>query len=435
MEFWQKDKECIDRKVLKEIQLEQLQKLINRLYSDVPFYRQKMLDTGIKPEDIRSLDDVRYLPFTEKQDLRDNYPFGLFAVPKEEIIRFHASSGTTGKPTVAAYTKRDLDNWADIMARDLSCAGINKSSVVQVSYGYGLFTGGLGMHYGVERLGATVIPASGGNTARQIQLIKDFNVTTICCTPSYALNLADYINEHGINIKDFSLRTGIFGAEPWTDHMRNEIENQLHIKAHDIYGLTEIMGPGVAMECEFNQGLHIWEDAFYPEIVDEKGQVLPDGEEGELVITTLQKEAMPLLRYRTHDITRLIAQPCPCGRTHRKIEKVKMRTDDMLIVRGVNVFPSQAETLLMHIEGIRPQFRLTVDRVKNLDTLLVEVELDNRLIGDTVKDLENLRNKVAKTLSEGLLVRCDVKLLPTGSLTQGENKFQRIVDLRKAREL
>ncbi len=435
MVFWQKDKECIDRDALKDLQLKRLQKLVHRLYSNVPFYRQKMNNLGVKPDDVRSLSDIQYMPFTGKKDLRDNYPFGLFAVPREEIIRFHASSGTTGKPTVAAYTKNDLDNWADIMARDLSCAGIDKKSIVQVSYGYGLFTGGLGMHYGVERLGASVVPASGGNTARQVQLMKDFNVTAICCTPSYALNLADYINEHGFKIEDFSLLTGIFGAEPWTDHMRSEIEKSLCIKAHDIYGLTEIMGPGVAMECEFKHGLHIWEDAFYPEIVDENGKVLPDGEEGELVITTLQKEAMPLLRYRTHDITRLISEPCPCGRTHRKIEKVKMRTDDMLVVRGVNVFPSQAETLLTHIEGIRPQFRLIVDRVKNLDTLLVEVELDNRLIGDTVKDLENLRNKVAKALSEGLLVRCEVKLLPTGSLKQGENKFQRVVDLRKTRQL
>ncbi|MDO5022880.1 MAG: phenylacetate--CoA ligase, partial [Eubacteriales bacterium] len=431
MTFWQKETECIDRNILKEKQLENLKQLVKKLYDTVPFYRQKIKESGISPEDIHSLSDIKHLPFTDKKDLRDNYPFGLFAVPKEDIIRLHASSGTTGKPTVAAYTKKDLENWADLMARNLCCAGADKNSIVQVAYGYGLFTGGLGMHYGVERLGAYVIPASGGNTARQVQLMKDFKVTTICCTPSYALNLADYIRENGFSLEDFSVKTGIFGAEPWTDNMRAEIENQLNIKAHDIYGLTEIMGPGVAMECAFQQGLHIWEDAFYPEIIDADGNVLPDGEVGELVITTLQKEAMPLLRYRTHDITRLIAEPCPCGRTHRKIEKVKMRTDDMLVIRGVNVFPSQAETLLMNIEGIRPQFRMVVDRVKNLDTLLIEVELDNKLIGDTVKDLENLRNKVAKTLSEGLLVRCAVKLLPTGSLVQGENKFKRIVDLRK----
>lgn len=433
MSYWQHDIECISRDALKELQLEKLRKTVSKVYESVPFYREILKSRGLVPQDIRSLDDISLLPFTEKDDLRDNYPFGFFAVGQESIIRIHASSGTTGKPTVSGYTARDISRWADLMARNLSCAGLSRSSVVHVAYGYGLFTGGLGVHYGVEKLGASVIPASGGNTARQVQLMRDFHATALCCTPSYALNLADHMSQNGYAADDFKLKVGIFGAEPWADGMRKHIEESLNIKALDIYGLTEIMGPGVAMECPEQNGLHIWEDAFYPEIVDENGNPLPDGEEGELVITTIDKEGMPLLRYRTHDITSLVSEPCACGRTHRKIKRVKMRTDDMLVIRGVNVYPSQVEFVLAQIEGIRPQFRLVVDRVDNLDTLLVEVELDNKLIGDTVKDLERLQGEAKRKLSEGLLLRCDVKLMPTGSLTRGEVKAKRIMDLRDKR--
>ncbi len=432
--MWDKTVETASRDELRAIQNKKLQALVRRVYAHVPFYRGKMQALGIEPGDIRTVDDVRFLPFTEKSDLRENYPFGLFAVPQEEIVRVHASSGTTGKPTVAGYTAGDISLWADLVARSLTVAGVTRSSIVHVAYGYGLFTGGLGAHYGVERIGASVIPASGGNTERQLTLLQDFKATTLLCTPSYALNLAESIEKHGIPHENFCLSSGVFGAEPWTDGMRKKIEEMLGIKALDIYGLTEIMGPGVAMECPANSGLHIWEDCFYPEVVDENGVPLPEGREGELVFTTLSKEGMPLLRYRTHDITVLDDTSCACGRTHARMKRVKARTDDMLIIRGVNVFPSQIEYILMQIKGIMPVYQIIVDRVHHMDTIEVQVELDRTLIGDTVRDIENLKNQIAHQLSVGLLIRADVKLCQPGSLPRGDGKAKRVIDLRSEKE-
>lgn len=432
--MWNKAIETASRDELRSIQNQKLQSLVKRVYEHVPFYHQKMKAMGIEPGDIKTVDDVRFLPFTEKRDLRENYPFGFFAVPQEEIVRVHASSGTTGKPTVAGYTAGDISLWADLVARSLTVAGVTRSSVVHVAYGYGLFTGGLGAHYGVERVGASVIPVSGGNTERQLTLLQDFKATTLLCTPSYALNLAEAMRKHGIPRENFYLKSGVFGAEPWTDGMRAKIEEMLGIKALDIYGLTEIMGPGVAMECFANKGLHIWEDCFYPEVVDAQGTPLPMGQEGELVFTTLSKEGMPLLRYRTHDITSLDDSPCACGRTHVRMKRVKARTDDMLIIRGVNVFPSQIEYVLMQIKGIMPVYRIIVDRVNNLDTIEVQVELDRTLIGDTVRDLENLKLQVAHQLNVGLLIRADVKLCQPGTLPREGEKSKRVIDLRREKE-
>lgn len=433
--IWDKAAETASRDELRARQNERLRTLVRRVYERVPFYKSRMRAIGIEPGDIKTVDDVRFLPFTEKSDLRENYPFGLFAVPQEEIVRVHASSGTTGKPTVAGYTAADISLWADLMARSLTAAGVTRSSVVHVAYGYGLFTGGLGAHYGVERVGASVIPVSGGNTERQLTLLQDFKATTLLCTPSYALSLAEAIQKHGIPRENFSLQNGVFGAEPWTDGMRRKIEEMLGIKALDIYGLTEIMGPGVAMECPENNGLHIWEDCFYPEVVDENGAPLPYGQEGELVFTTLCKEGMPLLRYRTHDITALDGTPCACGRTHVRMKRVKARSDDMLIIRGVNVFPSQIEYILMQIKGIMPVYQIIVDRVEHMDTIEVQVELDRTLIGDTVRDLENLKNRIAHQLNVGLLIRADVKLCQPGTLPRGDGKAKRVIDRRQEKDM
>jgi len=352
--YWEEEIETLPRVGLESIQLRRLKHLVARMYKTVKPYRRKMDEAGVKPEDIQSLDDLRKLPFTAKEDLRNNYPFGLFTVPMEEVVRVHASSGTTGKPTVVGYTSKDIDTWAGIMARALCCAGATKEDMVQNAYGYGLFTGGLGAHYGIERLGATVIPVSGGNSKRQINIMKDFRSTVLLSTPSYALNLADAMDSMDIAPASLSLRVGIFGAEPWSENMREEVEKKLNLKAVDIYGLSEVMGPGVAQEClQADRGMHIFEDHFLPEIIDpDSGEVLPPGEQGELVFTTLTKEAFPLIRYRTKDISRLIYDQCECGRTLVRMEKVTGRTDDMLIIRGVNVFPSQVEHVLMGIEGV-----------------------------------------------------------------------------------
>ena len=412
-------------------QSRELKRVVQRVYENVPFYRKKMDALGVKPEDIHEAEDVRLLPFTEKSDLRDNYPFGLFAVPQEEIVRVHASSGTTGKPTVAGYTREDLDTWAELMARSMSSAGISKKSVVHIAYGYGLFTGGLGAHYGAERIGATVIPVSGGNTQRQLMLLRDFGATALACTPSYAMNLADAMEREGMDVSQLKLESGVFGAEPWSEHMRDQLEKRLHIRAHDIYGLTEMMGPGVAIDCCARNGLHVWEDHFLPEIIDEDLHPLPYGTEGELVITTLTKQGMPLLRYRTHDLSSLDAAPCPCGRTHVRMRRVKARTDDMLIIRGVNVFPSQIEHSLLKIQGIAPQYQIVVDRKGSLDTIEVQVELDRTLIGDTIRDLEALSARVAAQLASDVLISCKVKLCQPGSLPRSEGKAKRVIDLRK----
>ena len=430
--YWNESVEKISRDALRELQNERLRSLVERVYRSVPFYREKMDALGVKPQDIRTVEDIRFLPFTTKQDLRDNYPFGLFAAPKEEIVRIHASSGTTGKPTVAGYTKNDLDNWAEMLARGLTGAGLDKRSTIHISYGYGLFTGGLGAHYGAEKIGAAVVPASGGNTQRQMMLLKDFQADAIMSTPSYALNIADSYLAGGGDIRDLSLKVGIFGAEPWTDEMRVQIEQKLGIEAYDVYGLTEMMGPGVAIECPEHQGLHIWEDHFYPEIIGADDQPLGYDQEGELVFTTLTKEGMPLLRYKTHDISCLTLSPCPCGRTHVRMRRVSARTDDMLIIRGVNVFPSQIEHTLLHIPGLSPHYQIIVDRSGTLDTIEVQVELNSSvLVGDTVRELETLRARAEAQLAADVLVHMKVKLCMPGSLPRYEGKAKHVIDYRK----
>ncbi len=425
--------ETMPREALEALQLKRLQDVVERVYNLVPFYKKKLDEAKVKPEDIKTLDDLKRLPFTTKQDLRDNYPFGMFTVPLEQVVRVHASSGTTGKPTVVGYSKRDIDMWSELMARSFSAAGVGKGDIIQNAYGYGLFTGGLGAHYGGEKLGATVIPISGGNTKKQIMIMKDFGSTVLTATPSYTLYIAEVIRDMGINKDELKLRVGILGAEPWSEEMRNMIEEKLGIDAIDIYGLSEILGPGVAIECrEAKHGLHIWEDAFIPEIIDpETGEVLPDGEEGELVITTIKKDAMPLLRYRTRDITRIIKEPCICGRTHRRIERIKGRSDDMLIIRGVNIFPSQIESLLMETEGVEPHYQLIVDRVNNLDTLEVKVEVSDKIFSDEIKHLQNLQRQIEKDIKDLFGISVKVTLAEPKSLQRFEGKAKRVIDKRK----
>ncbi|MGI6113435.1 MAG: phenylacetate--CoA ligase family protein [Mahellales bacterium] len=431
MLYWNKSYECIDRQELDRLKKEKLIKTVSQVYYNVPYYRDLMQQRGLKPEDITELDDLKKLPFTSKQDLRDNYPYGLFAVPLSEIVRIHASSGTTGKPTVVGYTRNDITSWSELMARALTCGGTTKHSVIQIAYGYGLFTGGLGVHYGAERLGASVIPISGGNTKRQIMLMKDFGTTVLACTPSYALYLAETMEEMDIKPGQLRLRYGIFGAEPWTDNMRREIETRLGISAIDIYGLSEVTGPGVACECQYKDGLHIFEDHFIPEIIDpDTGEVLPHGSEGELVITTIEKEGIPVIRYRTKDITSLIEEPCRCGRTHIRMKKVVGRTDDMLIIRGVNVFPSQIESILVDIGDTQPHYQLVVNREGNLDTLQVLVEVSQSLFSDEVRRLEDLNRKIAHEIQSVLGINVTVKLVEPKTLERGSGKAKRVVDNR-----
>jgi phenylacetate-CoA ligase len=426
------DMETLPREDLEKLQLKRLQSLVERVYHNVPFYRKKLDERGITPGGIRSLADLSRLPFTEKQDLRNNYPFGMFAVPKENVVRIHASSGTTGKATVVGYTKRDVSNWADLMARSFMAAGANRGDVVHNAYGYGLFTGGLGAHYGAERLGATIVPVSGGATKRQVLLLRDFGPTVICCTPSYMLFLAEASAEAGIDIRDLPLRIGIFGAEPWTEEMRKDIESRLGIKAIDIYGLSEVMGPGVGIEChEAQDGLHIFEDHFLPEIIDpQTGEVLPPGSVGELVLTTLTKEAQPLIRYRTRDITSINYVPCKCGRTHCRIHRLMGRSDDMLIIRGVNVFPSQIEAIILETEGTAPHYQLIVNREGNLDTLEIQVEVDEASFSDEIKNLQRMEKKIANSIKEFLGVTASVKLVEPKSIQRSEGKAKRIIDMR-----
>jgi len=390
---------------------------------------QKM---GLLPADIKGLEDLHRLPFTTKQDLRDNYPFGLFAVPMSEIVRVHASSGTTGQPTVVGYTRRDIGIWAEVVARTLACSGAGRDDVVQISYGYGLFTGGLGIHYGTEKLGATVIPISGGNTAKQIQLMRDFGSTVIACTPSYALYLAEALEDMDVNVKELKLRVGIFGAEPWTENMRKEIEEKLNIRAIDIYGLSEVIGPGVSTECEKQAGLHIFEDHFFPEIIDpESGDVLPPGSHGELVFTTLTKEGLPLLRYRTRDLTHLNYQTCECGRTMVRMAKCTGRSDDMLIIRGVNIFPSQIESVLLEMSETKPHYLLIVDRVNNLDILQVLVEVDNHFFSDEIRKLESLTQRIKNSLESTLGISVQVKLVEPKTIERSQGKAKRVIDKRQ----
>jgi len=431
--YFNEEFETLPRPALEALQLKRLKDVVERVYASVPFYRQSLDKAGIRPADVTSLQDLQRLPFTTKQDMRDSYPYGLFAVPMEEIVRIHASSGTTGKPTVVGYTKRDIENWADLMARTLVTAGAHKGDIIHNAYGYGLFTGGLGVHNGAERLGASVIPISGGNTMRQLMIMQDFGSTVLTCTPSYSLFMAEEAKEAGIDFSKLKLRIGIFGAEPWSDAMRAEIEDKLNLTALDIYGLSEIMGPGVAMECfEGKNGLHIWEDHFIPEIINpETGQRVKDGERGELVITTITKQGIPLIRYRTRDISSLNYEQCVCGRTHARLARMSGRSDDMLIIRGVNVFPSQIESILVRIEGVEPHYLLVVDRKDNLDTLEVQVEVDERIFSDEIKVLQSLARQIEKEIKDMLGVTCTVKLVEPKTIQRSEGKSKRVMDNRK----
>ncbi len=434
MKYFNEKFETMPRENLKDLQSERLVDVVKRVYENVPYYRAKMDAVNVKPEDIKSIDDISKLPYTTKKDLRANYPFGLFAVPKKEIVRVHASSGTTGKLTVVGYTKRDLDDWAECVARSLVMAGCTDEDMVHVSYGYGLFTGGLGIHYGIEKLGATAVPVSTGNTMRQLMLMRDFGATTLCCTPSYAIFLAEEIEKQGLDLNDFSLKRGIFGAEPWSNEMKETIEKKLHIKAHDIYGLSEISGPGVAMGCGDSFGLHVMEDFFYPEIIDtETLQPVEDGVGGELVFTTLNKQGIPLIRYRTRDLSELTHEVCPhCGRTLARMKRIVGRSDDMLIIRGVNVFPSQIETVLLGVsEVIGSHYKIVVDRVGTLDTMEVQVEMTEELFSDEIKSLEKVKMKIAHDMQSMLGISAKITLVSPNSLPLSEGKTTRIEDKRK----
>ncbi len=417
---------------LRELQLRRLQAIVNLAYGNVALYRERMDAAHVRPSDITSLEAIRSLPFTVKTDLRDTYPFGLFARPMHEIVRLHASSGTTGKPIVVAYTQEDLDVWTNAMVRTFAACGIHQGDIIQNAYGYGLFTGGLGAHYGAEALGATVIPISGGNTERQIMVMKDFGVSAICCTPSYFLHLADRAETMGVNIRELPLRAGIFGAEPWTEAMRARIEADTGVKAYDIYGLSEITGPGVASECHAQSGLHIFEDHFYPEIIDpDTGDPLPDGQEGELVLTTLSKRAMPMLRYRTRDITTIMCEPCACGRTVRRIRRIGRRSDDMFIIRGVNVFPSQIEVALLEVEGTMPHYHIILSRKNGLDEMEVQVEVTPDVFSDKIRALEDLQAKLAYAVEHTVGIRASIRLVEPHSLQRSEGKAKRVTDNRQ----
>jgi len=416
---------------LRSLQLKRLQAVVTRTWEQVKLFRSRMDESGLRPEDIGSLEDIAKLPFTQKSDLRDNYPFGLFASPMKEVVRLHASSGTTGKPIVVAYTQEDVAVWTSVLVRCLAGCGLHRGDIIQVAYGYGLFTGGLGAHYGAEGLGATVVPTSGGHADRQIMLMKDFGVTAMCCTPTYFLHLIDRATELGVDMKDLPLRAGVFGAEPWTESMRKHIEEGSSIEAFDIFGLSEIIGPGVGCECRRHEGLHIFEDHFYPEIVDpESGASLPDGTEGELVLTTLSKQAMPMIRYRTHDITMILPGTCSCGRSMRRIGRIGRRSDDMMIIRGVNVFPSQIETALLQNEGTLPHYQILLTRVQGLDQLEVQVEVTPQMFNDKVGALHELHAKLQNSLDRVLGIRVRVSLVEAHSLERSEGKARRVIDRR-----
>ena len=425
--------ETLPREALEALQLKRLQQVAERVYHTVGFYKRAFDEAGVYPDDIKRLDDIKKLPFTTKQDLRDNYPFGLFSVPMSNIVRLHASSGTTGKATVVGYTRRDIETWSRLMARSFVAAGLTKNDIIHNAYGYGLFTGGLGAHYGAEMLGASVIPMSGGNTKRQLMILQDFGPTAICCTPSYVLYLAEQGEEMGIDMKSLKLRVGILGAEPWSEGMRDEIEDRLGIKALNIYGLSEVIGPGVSMECvEGRNGLHVFEDHFIVETINpETGETVPNGEEGELVFTALTKEAFPLIRYRTGDMSRLMKEPCRCGRTLARMARISGRSDDMLIIRGVNVFPSQIENILLGIEGLEPHYELIVDRDGKLDTLEIRVEVSETSFSDEVRTLQKLEKRISKDVKDYLGVSAAVKLVEPKSLQRFEGKAQRVIDKRK----
>ncbi len=429
--IWNEHHECMSRQDRTRLQDERLIEMVERVYYNVPFYRKKMQTMGIEPGDITGIKDLNKLPFTTKDDLRDNYPFGLFASPMEDVVRLHASSGTTGKPTVVGYTRKDIALFSEVVARSLTAAGVKRHDMIQNAYGYGLFTGGLGVHYGAERIGATVVPISAGNTKKQVQLLQDMGTTAMALTPSYALYLAETLEEMNIDPKSLPLKIGIFGAEPWTEGMREEIEKRLDIKAIDIYGLSEIIGPGVSIECQEQKGLHIFEDHFIPEIIDPRTlETLDAGEEGELVFTTVTKEALPLLRYRTRDLTTLDYSPCACGRTLVRMKKCTGRSDDMMIIRGINVFPSQIESVLLELNETKPHYLLIVDRENNLDTLEVQVEVDDKVFSDEIRKLEQIKGKIKSALDSTLSISVKVTLVEPKTLRRSEGKAKRVIDKR-----
>ena len=423
--------ECMSRQDMKKLQSERLVKLVKYVYDNVEFYRNRMDEYGVKPEDIHSIDDITKLPYTTKNDLRDTYPFGLFASPKSDIVRIHASSGTTGKATVVCYTQNDIDAWSECVARCMSMADVTRDDIIQIAYGYGLFTGGLGAHYGAEKLGAMVVPMSTGNSKKLTTMMVDFGATAIACTPSYLLHLSEVLRDEGL-LDKIKLKSAICGAEPWTEKMRNEIESRLNITAHDIYGLSEIMGPGVACDCKHHAGLHICEDYFYPEIIDPKTlEPVADGETGELVFTTLTKEGIPLIRYRTKDLTSITHEKCECGRTSARISRFKGRSDDMLIIRGVNVFPSQVEAALVDVEEVTPHYMMIVDRANNLDTLEIQVEVDVKYYTDEIRGIEKLTKKIAGVIQSALGISAKIKLMGPNSLPRSEGKAVHVIDNRK----
>ena len=429
--IWNEAKECMSRDEMSVLQGKRLVKTVNRVYHNVPFYRKKMQELGLEPGDIKGIEDLHKLPFTTKDDLRDNYPLELAAAPREQLVRIHASSGTTGKPIVVPYTRKDLDMWAECVARILSMADVGREDVVQVSYGYGLFTGGLGAHCGAENIGALVVPTSSGNTKRQMMMLVDMGVTCICCTPSYLMYLTESLEEAGL-IDKIKLRCSFCGAEPWTEEMRQEINRRLHIDAHDIYGLTEIVGPGVAGDCNFHKGLHICEDHFLPEIIDPNTkEQLGEGQLGELVFTTITKEGMPFLRYRTKDLTSIDYGKCECGRTTARISRFKGRADDMLIIRGVNVFPSQVETALLEMGEASPNYLMVVDRVGSHDTLEVQVEVDERFFSDAIREYDGLKKRIGHVLKQALGLQVEVKLVEPKTIQRSEGKAKRVIDKRK----
>ncbi len=429
--IWNKHKECMSRDEMHNLQSKRLQKLVALVYRNVPFYREKMQAMDLSPADIETIEDIVKLPFTTKQDLRDNYPYGLQAAAPSEIVRVHASSGTTGNATIVGYTRRDLEVWAEGMARALTAFGVRKGDTFSVSYGYGLFTGGLGAHYGVERIGAAVVPASTGNTEKHLKLIKDLGVSGIACTPSYALYLAETMERMGIKKEDLNLRIGAFGAEPWTENMRQEIQQRLGVKGFNLYGLSEVCGPGVSYECEAQNGSHICEDHFYPEIINpETLQPLPLGETGELVFTTLTKEGMPLLRYRTRDLSMLMGGTCSCGRTSVRMGKVMGRSDDMLIIRGINVFPSQVESVILSMAEFEPRYMIVVDRKNNLDTMQVQVEVRKNFFNDDIGQMFQMRKALADKLKSVISIKADVKLMEPGSIERSQGKSVRVIDKR-----
>ncbi len=436
--IWNRQVECLSRDEVESLQTSALQQLLQRVYESVPLYKKRFDEAGFKPEQLRTLADLKNVPFTRKSDLRDNYPFGLFAIPKDKIRRLHASSGTKGKPTVVGYSDTDLSNWKEVCARSLAAAGARPGDVIHNAYGYGLFTGGLGMHYGAEHLGATVVPASGGRTQQQIMLLQDFGARVLLSTPSYALNMALMIEEQQIPRSSIKLEIGIFGAEPWTEELRQQIEEALRVKALDIYGLSEVMGPGVSMECaEGRQGLHIWEDHFLPEIIDPKtGQIVPDGEEGELVFTTLRKEAMPVVRYRTGDVSKLYREKCTCGRTMVRMERVRARLDDMLIIRGVNIYPSEVEKVLLSIDELSPHYQLVIERKRALDVMEVQVEVTEQLVkrwghfSDGLVEMSDLTNKIQCLLKDMLGLTAEVRLMKPKTVPRSEGKAVRVIDRR-----